>query len=402
MEPFLAEHQKKAIFSMHDGCILNGDVGSGKSRTALYYYYLEMGGRGDPRGNRMKNPRDLYIITTARKRDTFEWDNELALYTMSRDKNAMPYNNTIVIDSWNNIAKYRSVVGAFFIFDEDRVTGSGKWVKAFLDITRKNRWIILSATPGDCWMDYWAVFVANGYFRNKTDFCNQHVIYNRFTSFPSVSDYRHERRLLQIKSEILVDMEFERPTVRHNLDIWCEFDKSSYREITKRQWNIFEDKPIESPSECCYILRKVCNSDPSRLNALYDIVGCHDRIIIFYSYDYELELLRSIKFPKRYCIAEWNGHKHDAVPDTKNWIYLVQYTAGCEGWNCITTNVIVFFSQQYSYKVLAQACGRIDRMNTPYKDLFYYHLKSHSNIDMAIAAALKNKKDFNERRWLGC
>lgn len=387
---------------MHNGCILNGDVGSGKSRTALYYYFLENGGKGDPRGNRMINPRNLYIITTARKRDTLEWDKELSNYTMSRDKSVMPYNNTIIIDSWNNVAKYRKITGGFFIFDEDRVTGSGKWVKAFLDISRKNKWIILSATPGDCWMDYWAVFVANGYFKNKTDFTNQHVIYNRFTSYPSVSDYRHERRLLQIKSEILVDMEFDRPTVRHHIDIWCEFDKATYREITKRQWNVYEDKPIESPSECCFILRKLCNTDPSRINSLYDIILCHERVIVFYSYDYELEIFRQMKFPKRYSVAEWNGHVHELVPESNYWVYFVQYTAGCEGWNCTATDTMIFYSQQYSYKVYAQAQGRIDRMNTKYKDLYYFDLKSHSNIDTAIAAALKNKKDFNERRWLSC
>lgn len=394
MTDFLMDFQEKAVKNMHNGCILNGDVGSGKSRTGLYYYYLQQGGTGHPQENRMKKPRDLYIITTARKRDTFEWEQELVLFSMRT------YDIKIVVDSWNNIGKYKDIYGSFFIFDEDRVTGSGKWVKTFLEISRKNHWIILSATPGDCWMDYWAVFVANGYFKNKTEFVSRHVVYSRFTSFPQISKYIDERKLMRIKSEILVDMEFYRETIRHHIDVWCEYNRLEYSDIAKNQWNIYENKPIESPSECCYLLRHVCNSDPSRLNAMIDIIGIHDKVIVFYSFDYELEMLRGMNWGRRYKVAEWNGHKHESIPKSDYWLYYVQYTSGCEGWNCIETDAMIFYSQQYSYKVFAQACGRIDRMNTKFKHLYYYHLKSHSPIDRAIANALKNKKDFNERRWL--
>lgn len=400
MNDFMRPYQLEAYEKMKNGCILNGGTGSGKSRTALYYYFNLCGGRIDSHIHRMKAPIDLYIITTARKRDTLEWEEELSAFCMSTDPSVNPYKSKVIVDSWNNIKKYKGIYGAFFIFDEDRLTGSGAWVKAFLDISRKNKWIILSATPGDSWIEYWAVFVANGFFKNKTEFAHMHCIYSRFSSYPRIEKYYNEKILMKYKQMILVDMDFDRPTVQHHHDIWCDYDRLAYKTLMKDRWNPFEQRPIENASELCYLLRKLVNSDPSRANALVDIWQKHKKCIVFYSYDYELDILRSIGFEKWCQVAEWNGHKHEDLPYGKEWIYFVQYTAGCEGWNCITTDTIIFFSQQYSYKVFAQACGRIDRMNTPFIDLYYYHLKSHAQIDLSIAHALKNKKDFNERRWV--
>ena len=102
-----------------------------------------------------------------------------------------------------------------------------------------------------------------------------------------------------------------------------------------------------------------------------------------------------------YNIAEWNGHNHEDIPKTSTWVYIVQYTAGAEGWNCIETDTIIFYSQNYSYKVITQSAGRIDRLNTPFTDLNYYHLYSMSPIDLAIKKAFDCKKDFNEKRFIG-
>ena len=395
---FLEPDQMEAVKKMRNGCILNGGTGSGKSRTGLYYYFKECGGSIENEYKKMTYPKDLYIITTAKKRDSFEWEDEMIPFCMSPKDGLGLYNNKIVIDSWNNIKKYTDIYGAFFIFDEDKVTGSGAWVKAFLKISNKNSWIILSATPGDCWMDYWAVFVANRFYKNKTDFIHQHVIYKTYTNYPCVDRYFNTILLEKYRDMILIPMKFERITTQHHIDIPCMFDRNSYKTLARLRWNIFEDKPIETASELLYLQRKVINSDPSRLNALIDIWKERKKIIVFYSFDYELELIKGINFPCK--VKEWNGHKHQPIPEDISWVYLVNYSSGAEGWNCISTNTIVFFSLQYSYKVYFQSCGRIDRRNTPFKDLYYYHLESKSPIDMAISRALKNKKDFNERRYL--
>ena len=397
----LYDYQLDAIKRMKNGCILCGGVGSGKSRTSLAYYYLKQGGDVVPKDYiPMTNPKDLYIITTARKRDTLEWEGELSPFLLSPNPEVNYYKNTIVIDSWNNIKKYANVTGAFFIFDEQRVVGSGAWVKAFLKIAKRNEWILLSATPGDTWIDYIPVFIANGFYKNKTEFITEHVVYSRFSKFPKIDRYLGTGKLLRLRNDILIDMDFKRQTISHHDDAYVKYDIEKYKTAMRTRWDPYKNEPIQQASGLCYVLRRIVNEDDSRQIMLMEIFENHPKLIVFYNFDYELDILKGLYYGEKVEIAEWNGHKHQPIPTSKSWVYLVQYAAGCEGWNCITTDTIVFYSQNYSYKVMQQAAGRIDRLNTPFKDLYYYHLKSRSGIDLAISKALSEKKQFNEKRWL--
>lgn len=399
----LYDYQVDAIRKMHNGCILCGGVGSGKSRTALAYYFILCGGKLDPY-KKMENPKDLYIITTAKKRDSMDWVLEMVPFQLSTDpKENLPYYNRVVVDSWNNIKKYKDVTDSFFIFDEQRVVGYGAWTKTFLKIVKSNQWILLSATPGDRWEDYIPVFIANGFYKNKTEFEREHLVFAYPYQYKKVDRYLGIKRLERLRSRILVDMDFKRSTVSHHEDIFCDYDKKKYREAMRFRWDPFKNEPIKQASGLCYVLRRIVNEDPSRQIALLEIFEKHPKIIVFYNFDYELDILKGLCYGANVEIAEWNGHKHQPVPGGSKWIYLVQYTAGAEGWNCITTDTIVFFSQNYSYKIVEQSCGRIDRLNTPYTDLYYYHFKSRSGIDMGISRALDQKKKFNERgfaKWV--
>lgn len=388
---FLYPYQYDAVKSMHNGCILNGGVGSGKSRTSLYYFWSKNGGDMDPYREPSVN-QQLVIITTAMKRDTHEWEHELSLFGEGKID--------AIIDSWNNIKKYTDIKGAFFIFDEQRVVGYGAWTKAFLKITKTNEWILLSATPGDTWSDYIPVFIANGFYKNKTDFSNQHIIWNRQCTFPKIDRYVDTGILLRQRESLLVDMNFKRPTVAHHIDVECSYDKAQYKTAMKERWDPFKNEPIAQASGLCYVLRKIVNSDDSRIEATINLLREKKRAIIFYNFNYELEALRNALNDLGYVYSEWNGQCHEKIPNGDEWAYLVQYSAGAEGWNSTETDTIIFYSLNYSYKIMAQAAGRIDRLNTPYTDLYYYHLKSFASIDIAIAKAIDNKRIFNAMRWV--
>ena len=398
----LLDYQLEAIDKMKNGVILCGGVGSGKSLTSLgYYFFKECGGdikfNGKGQYSPMKKPKDLYIITTAKKRDSLEWEKECCNFALSRDRKISISGVKVTIDSWNNIKKYINIYGAFFIFDEQRVVGSGSWVKAFLNITRKNHWVLLSATPGDQWTDYVPVFIANGFFKNKTEFRIKHCVYSRYTKYPKIERYINEKDLKKYRDRILVNMKDNRMTIRHIEFINTEYDQELFRTVFKNRWDPYEECPIQETGKLYYLLRKVVNSDERRISKTLEIINRKDRCIIFYNFSYELELLKKMCEDVNIEYSEWNGKKHQDLPKGERWVYLVQYTAGCEGWNCITSDTIIFYSQSYSYRQTEQAAGRIDRINTPYKDLYYYHLKSTSWIDRAIYHALKRKQNFNEQ-----
>lgn len=398
----LFDYQLNAVRRMKNGCILCGGVGSGKSRTSLAYYYIKNGGEVNTEEYvRMTDPpKDIYIITTARKRDTFEWESELGVFLLSTHEDINTYGNKVVVDSWNNIEKYKDISGSFFIFDEQRLVGNGVWVKTFLKIAKVNEWILLSATPGDTWSDYIPVFLANGFFRTRTEFYDNHVVWSRFVQYPKIDRYLDTGRLVRLRDSILVNMEFNRKTISTHIGIFCDYDKAGYKDIVRNRWNHIENRPIKTANEFCQLLRRLVNTDTSRIENLLEVILEHPRAIVFYNYDYELDLLRNEDiYPEGTEIAEWNGHKHQPIPDSDKWVYLVQYNAGCEGWNCIKTDTVIFFSENYSYRIMTQASGRIDRLNTPFTELFYYHFKSLSPIDSAISAALKKKKEFNEGKF---
>lgn len=395
----LYPEQLQAVSKMKNGCILCGGTGSGKTRTSLAYYHIVMGGTLKP-FTFMKNPMDIYVITSPKKRDSGDWEDEMALFRLGTEDNY--YKNKVVIDSWNNIKKYIDIQDAFFIFDEQRVIGKGVWVKSFLKIAKNNRWILLSATPGDNWMDYIPVFIANGFFRSRSEFEQKHCIFKYIpgAAFRKVDRYCGVNQLMRMRDRILVDIPIDRATVQHHIDVIHNYDQIKYRDLLKTRWNVEKECPIKNAAELCFELRKVVNSDPGRVSSLIDILMEKKKVIVFYNYDYELEILLNIDWPGNIEVAQWNGHKHQEIPKSDKWLYLVQYAAGNEAWNCIDTDTIVFYSQNYSYKVMKQASGRIDRLNTKFIDLYYYHFKSKAPIDIGIARAIKDKKRFNEERFI--
>lgn len=402
MPVYLYDYQQDAVDRLKNGCILCGGVGSGKSRTAIAYYFCKVcGGKIGKEIQPMKNPLNLYIITTARKRDTLEWEGECSPFLLSTNSESNYYGDKVkvVVDSWNNIKKYIAAKDSFFIFDEQRVVGTGAWTKSFWKITKANKWILLSATPGDTWMDYLPVFVANGFYKNKTEFITRHVVYKQYAKFPQVSRYLDQRHLMKLRDSILINMAYSRPTEAHHETVNVDYDRDVYKEILKDRWNIYEDRPIVNAAELCYVARKSINSDITRQMAVIELTKSHPKVIIFYNYDYELDILKSLEYQPETVVSEWNGHRHESIPNSDKWVYLVQYTAGAEGWNCVTTDTIIFYSLNYSYKIMVQSAGRIDRMNTPFHDLYYYRLRSSCPLDLAIARALKRKQNFNESRF---
>jgi hypothetical protein len=380
----LHPHQTEAVGKLASGKILRGDVGTGKSLVAVAYYM------------KVEADTDVYVITTAKKRDSLDWEREFAKFGVGRELDGTTAGR-LTVDSWNNLSRYRNVENAFFILDEQRLVGSGGWSQEFLRLAKRNRWILLTATPGDTWLDYISVFVANGFYKNRTEFKRDHVVYSPYSKFPKVDHYTGVGKLVRLRNQLLVEMPYERKTIRNNIILPVDYDKPKFDKCWKDRWNPFQNKPARNIAEMFLVLRRITSTSPSRLDTVRTLLKTHPRLIVFYNFDYELEMLR--KLCGEVAVSEWNGHNHQAIPETDSWVYLVQWAAGAEGWNCVSTNAMVFYSLTYSYKMWHQGHGRIDRLNTPHIGLFYYTLMSNSFIDRAIKKALDSKKSFNEKKF---
>lgn len=390
----LRPHQEAALKQLESGKILCGGTGSGKSITSLFFFAKSV--CKSEIGGKVVKPTRLIIITTARKRDSLEWEGELLNLNLTTDPETSWGGIQVEIDSWNNIKKYTHIRDAFFIFDEQRLVGNGTWVKNFLKIAEVNQWLMLSATPGDTWQDYIPVFLAHGFYKNRSDFLTRHAVYNRYAKYPKVDKWVGTKRLEQLRDSLLVDMPFARTTVRHEVNVTLPYDKALYKRVSKDRWNPWDDEPIQEIAKTVYLMRRVTYADRSRLDKLKELLAKHPRIIVFYNFDYELDILHELRGFPEWNVAEWNGHAHEPVPTSDRWVYLVQYSAGSEAWNCITSDTMVFYSQTYSHRMWEQAKGRIDRLNTPYVDLWYYNFKSTSGLELAIRSALSKKRRFTE------
>ena len=399
--------QIQAVRQLQNGSILAGGVGSGKTLTSLAWYLTSVCNAasfkegGSLAKKKVKGSPTLYVITTAKKRDSLEWEEEAARLGLSTDPTCSFTGSSIVVDSWNNIGKYSDREHAVFFFDEQRASGSGRWVKEFLKITRKNTWLLLSATPGDVWMDYLPVFMAHGFFRTRTEFMEDHVIFDRFAKYPKVKRYIGEAKLQRLRRSILVEMPVERHTTRERETVYCDYDRDLYKWVVKNRMDPWTEEPLRDAGGVCRILRKVVSDNDWRSEQAKRILSGNERVIVFYNYNYELDRILAVAESLGLPTAQWNGHRHDAIPAEPRWVYICQYTSAAEGWNCTSTDTVLFWSLNYSWRVTEQCEGRIDRLNTPYSRLKYYFLESHSSIDEAVRRSLSSKKVFNERAFVG-
>lgn len=399
--------QIQAVRQLQNGSILAGGVGSGKTLTSLAWYLTSVCNAasfkkgGSLAKKKVKGSPTLYVITTAKKRDSLEWEEEAARLGLSTDPACSFTGSSIVVDSWNNIGKYSDREHAVFFFDEQRASGSGRWVKEFLKITKKNTWLLLSATPGDVWMDYLPVFMAHGFFRTRTEFMEDHVIFDRFAKYPKVKRYIGEAKLQRLRRSILVEMPVERHTTRERESVFCDYDRDLYKWVVKNRMDPWTEEPLRDAGGVCRILRKVVSDNDWRSEQAKRILSSNERVIVFYNYNYELDRILAVAESLGLSTAQWNGHRHDAIPAEPRWVYICQYTSAAEGWNCTSTDTVLFWSLNYSWRVTEQCEGRIDRLNTPYSRLKYYFLESHSSIDEAVRRSLSSKKVFNERAFVG-
>ena len=149
--------------------------------------------------------------------------------------------------------------------------------------------------------------------------------------------------------------------------------------------------------------RQLCGAfNADKLKAFEDLLSStQDRIIVFYSFNCELDAIRKICTDAGRPIAEVNGSTKDltAYDENHDSVTLVQYQAGAMGLNLQKANIIVYFTPPVSSELYEQSKKRIHRIGQS-RPCFYYRLICENSIEGRIYETLEKRQDFTEKLFL--
>ena len=146
-------------------------------------------------------------------------------------------------------------------------------------------------------------------------------------------------------------------------------------------------------------LRKLCGEyNKEKLQAFEDLISStQDRLLVFYNFNNELEILKNIAIKLEKPISEFNGEVKNLsnYENEENSVTFIQYQAGSMGLNLQKANKIIYFTLTETSELFEQSKKRIHRIGQE-KTCFYYLLICENSIEESILKSLEIKKDFTD------
>ena len=289
--------------------------------------------------------------------------------------------------------------------------------------------ILLSGTPtGGKYENLWSQLSLLGWKISKELFDNQYVAYHYDDSegFPVkiIDGYKNEERLKKkmrrygchfLKTEEVFDLpEQIHNTIKVNAPaIYRKFRKDSVVRIPKPiKPAVFMNDPVMESLEPDYIEvvgdttltkmlyeRQLCGHyNAEKLQAFRDLIeSTNDRLIVFYSFNAELDSLCEIASEYTNHISIVNGHVKNLGYYEKfdDSITFIQYQAGAMGLNLQKANKIIYFTPPLSSELFEQSKKRTHRIGQE-KTCFYYYLTCRNSVEEKIYKTLAMRKDYTD------
>ncbi|WP_368076685.1 SNF2-related protein [Clostridium tyrobutyricum] len=154
-----------------------------------------------------------------------------------------------------------------------------------------------------------------------------------------------------------------------------------------------------SLTKMLYLRQLSSQYNKNKVNQLKDILeSTEDRIIIFYNFNKELEIIKKLceKLDKPISIINGAVKDLDNFNQYNNSITLVQYQAGAMGHNLQKSNKIIYFSLPLQSELFEQSKKRIHRIGQE-KTCFYWYLITQNSIEEQIYQTLKERRDYTNK-----
>ncbi|MBL0992197.1 MAG: DEAD/DEAH box helicase [Escherichia coli] len=413
----LFDYQKEAIENFESKPLNLSDVGTGKSYMSIGSYVKSECSK-------------LLIICLAPKVNDFVEDSEIFNLNVTalnkgtkKNKELLSESNLVAISfesSWRLTELNKWVdKDTFIIIDESHKVSvsKSKVTKFVMGLSKRAKYNYLcTATPvsnGKLENWYPQLFISNVFRKPKKEFEQLFVIKQMrqmgSMRFMQITGYRNEHLLEQMIDEASVKYKRDKGYLPEDY-VYKTKKPAMYNKLKKSR--LYKDDndlrvELDNSSKLFNSLRQVSHGflngiskqvskEPfERLDAILETHN-NERVVIFYNYKWEAEMLKQLLDKLKRPYGEYNGSVKDLKPfkNNDNGVVLAQYKSASTGINdFVISNVMVFNSMPLSSTEYLQAKGRTDRHGQD-KTPLYYHIVPDTPIEKKIFSVVTNGKDF--------
>lgn len=381
-------------------------------------YYLDMGlGKTYVGSEKMKQLNAPYNLLICQKSKIKDWADHFKTYY---DYNVIIYNkqpidsipsrSILIINydlAWRR-PQLNQLKNFTLILDESQYikNETSERAKFILNLNSDNV-ILLSGTPtGGKYEELWTQLRLLGWNISKKAFYNHYTITEMIDvggfTIPVVVGYKNVDRLKEklkshgavfMKSDEVFDLpdQIEQLVLVENIREYTRFKKD--RVITINEETLVGDTAL---TKLLYLRQLSSIYNSNKHEAFKDLISStEDRVVVFYNFKKEFEILKGIcevlEKPVSYINGDGTDLKNYEVKN--NTVTLVQYQAGATGINLQRANKVIYHSLPLSSELWMQSKKRIHRIGQS-RTCFYYYLITKNSIEEKILDVLKERQDF--------
>lgn len=365
----------------------------------------------------LNTPYNLVICQKSKVNDwvthfqTYYGDDYQVIKYEQQPMDHIPSNSVIVVNyekAWRRPELKKLHDFTLMLDESSKIKNEKSHQSKFILGLKPDNVILLSGTPtGGKYEELWSQLHLLGWKIKKKVFLNQYTIqeWDDVLGHYKIVGYQHTERLIKklhqygavfMKSNEVFDL-----PKQNDVYVKCRMTKD-YQQFAKDHYAIRDGTEVvgDTAATAKLYLRQFAGVwSPNKLQQVEDLItSTNDRLIIFYNFKAEYEILAALCKKLKRPVATMNGSLKDmsAYEKESNSVSLVQYQAGAMGLNLQKANKIIYFTLTDKSELFEQSKKRIHRIGQD-KPCFYYYLLTTGSIEWRMLDVLKMRRDYNDK-----